>query len=74
MGSLVGSGPLEADGERRDRLAPVPAAEAQDDRGVEPAADVGDDRHIAAQPPLDGLLQRLSSSSTRGAGSSSRRS
>ena len=49
VGSLVGTGALETDGERRNRLAPVAAAEAEDDRGVEPAADVGDDRYITAQ-------------------------
>src|SRR5208337_4059173 len=57
MGTLVGPGALETDGERRNRLASVAAAEAEYDRGVEPAADVGHDRYVAAQPELDGLLQ-----------------
>ena len=34
------------------------AAKAEDDRGIEPAADVADDRHVAAEPALDGLLQQ----------------
>ena len=36
----------------------MPTAKAQYDRGIEPAADVSDDRHVAAQPPLDGLLHQ----------------
>ena len=30
---------------------------AEDDRRVQPAADVADDRHVAPQPALDGLSQ-----------------
>ena len=56
--ALVGPGLVEADRERRDRLAALAAAKAEDDRRVEPAADVADDRHVAAQPALDGLLEQ----------------
>ena len=57
-GSLVGPGLVEPDRERRDRLAAMAAAKAEDDRRVEAAADIADDRHVAAQPALDGLLEQ----------------
>ncbi len=53
--ALVGTRPVEPDRERRDRLAPLPAATAQDDRRIEAAADVAHDRHVAPQPALDRL-------------------
>ena len=46
------SRPIVNDGHGVSALA---RAQAQDDGRVEPAADVTDDRHVAAQPPLDRL-------------------
>ena len=46
------SSPIVNDGTALPRCA---RAQAQDDRRVQAAADVADDRHVAAQPPLDRL-------------------
>ena len=55
VSALVGAGPVEADGERRDRLAPLAAATTEDDRRIQAAADVAHHRHIAPEPALDRL-------------------
>ena len=55
--ALVGPGPVEADRERRNRLAALAVAKPEHDRRIKPAADVAHHRHVAAEPALDGLSQ-----------------
>jgi len=44
-------------------VAPLPATQAEDDRRIEPAADVADNRHVAAQTTLDATLGNINTPS-----------
>ena len=55
---LVVLRPVEAQGERSDRIRSMPGRQSQHGARVEPAAQVAADRHVGAEPEADRLVER----------------